>query len=688
VSRRWIETSASEATLAHAVGQVFYGEFGTVDETCRAMEDLASDLAMKETRRDGASKSGLLVPDLRGTFPQLDDVNLAKPFPESETDLTANFFGRLSHELGVYCASPTDSGMVGTPHVLAKDMVALAALFWLERRTGEPREVLWPVLFGKREASSSVCDKVLRGLKEARWYDPCVGGGVFPVAIVLFLARLGLTPRAQLSRTIRGSDVNPFAVTATNIRLALLGSNLSGEPYTPTRLGLPPSFAVRNSLEYCHEQVSLDVGGLAGEDGHLADIVIGNPPYVRADRLKRDVKTALKGSYPSVAGGSVDLYNYFIAHGLVALNENGTLCYVSPASFQRSKYGAGTRRFVSRQGSVSALFDFDELPVFNAGVHTSVYVVEKGRSQGTVLSHAFNELPDKEPMLHGIEHAKELPPSSVGEDGWSASDVGISDILEAIAADTVPLASYAGPILSGIKTGHKRAYFVGSSAAHRLDDGSGHFLKRVLRPASIRAYRPEWDGTYLIVVRKGEVLPQGSPLMEHLSSYEAELRRRSDVQGHPTWYGLRECGYYGAFDRPKIVFPDIASECRFAMDTSGYYVPDGAFAIPSPDYSLLGVLNSCVGRFYFRARCNSIGNPHRGGRLRFKKAYVKGFPVPKPTGSTAQVWEEVGRLAQRLATGGERDGLLDRIDELAMELYRVPLELRDTLRGVSTHALS
>ena len=41
------------------------------------------------------------------------------------------------------------------------------------------------------------------------------------------------------------------------------------------------------------------------------DIVIGNPPYARHERLGKEYKAALQVAFPDVATGTADLYVYF-----------------------------------------------------------------------------------------------------------------------------------------------------------------------------------------------------------------------------------------------------------------------------------------------------------------------------------------------------------------------------------------
>ena len=254
--------------------------------------------------------------------------------------------------------------------------------------------------------------------------------------------------------------------------------------------------------------------------------------------------------------------------------------------------------------------------------------------------------------------------------GWHVRHPETATILEGLCSNSIPLINYVGQIYSGIKTGNKNAYFISYSEAERLsrDKRIKQFIKPLLRPVTIRKWRANWDGTHLILIKKGQTVPGESELMQHLRSHELALRSRSDIQGHATWYGLRECSYYEIFCRPKIIFPDIASDCRFAMDSDNYFIPDGAFILPIEDYTLLGILNSCVGRAYFRARCNTIGNPLDGGRLRFKKTYVEEFPVSRLIYKESRLCIKIQELVRECINGQPDDNVTALIDELVLDL--------------------
>jgi hypothetical protein len=79
-------------------------------------------------------------------------------------------------------------------------------------------------------------------------------------------------------------------------------------------------------------------------------------------------------------------------------------------------------------------------------------------------------------------------------------------------------------------------------------------------------------------------------------------------------------------DGPKIIFPDIATSARFALDEAGFYCANTAYFIPRRDLYLLGLLNSKLGSFYFARTCAGLEGKTET-YLRFFGQYMERFPV-------------------------------------------------------------
>lgn len=97
------------------------------------------------------------------------------------------------------------------------------------------------------------------------------------------------------------------------------------------------------------------------------DLVIGNPPYVRIQNLDRET-FASKKKFKRVTGNS-DLFLFFIDFYLDKLSKNGSIIFIVPNSFGKSKSGYNLRKFMIGNGSVTYK-DFEEIQLF---AHVSVY---------------------------------------------------------------------------------------------------------------------------------------------------------------------------------------------------------------------------------------------------------------------------------------------------------------------------
>ena len=115
-------------------------------------------------------------------------------------------------------------------------------------------------------------------------------------------------------------------------------------------------------------------------------------------------------------------------------------------------------------------------------------------------------------------------------------------------------------------------------------------------------------------------------LAQHLEPFKKAAEKRCDKGEY--WWELRACDYYDEFEKPKILYPDIAKTLRFAMDENGYYTSNTAYIISSPDLYLLGLLNSNIGRFYFEKTCAGLEGKTET-YLRFYGQYLEGFPIRK-----------------------------------------------------------
>jgi hypothetical protein len=191
-----------------------------------------------------------------------------------------------------------------------------------------------------------------------------------------------------------------------------------------------------------------------------------------------------------------------------------------------------------------------------------------------------------------------------------------------------------------------------------------------------------WPTYSNVAIRKQLIFPEFpnallSAIIEHLRPYKERLENRATKQA---WYELQQpqMRYTSEFDNPKIVFPDIAKESRFAFDNTGAYPANTVYVLPREDFYLLGVLNSRMIWEYAKETLTVLGDANKGGRLRFFRQFVEKLPIPdapaaerKAIATLAQQCVEAkGEGAQVAAWEAEIDARVARLYGLSEEELR------------------
>jgi TaqI-like C-terminal specificity domain/Eco57I restriction-modification methylase len=363
------------------------------------------------------------------------------------------------------------------------------------------------------------------------------------------------------------------------------------------------------------------------------DVVVANPPYVRMELIK-SLKPRLRALYPDVVAGRADLYVYFYARAIELLGDGGMIAFISSDKWLRAGYGARLRAYVSKQVAVNTIIDFGELPVFKAAAtFPMIFVGEKG----AVAEHSrFTQvkslgLPYPDILAITEQFGFGLEPAAVKGETWELVDRASAHVSRTMERASVPLLEYIdGEIYYGVKTGLNEAFYLTEQqrdAIVRAQPACAAVIKPLIVGNDIRRWRVDAQPRWLIYTPPGIGMSEYGAILDHLRFWKTSLEARALGQ---RWYELQQAQfrYAQTFARPKIVFPDIAKEARFALDVHGGYISDTCFALPVADKFLLAVLNSRSAWMFLRERSAVLGDADRGGRLRLKRQYMEMLPIP------------------------------------------------------------
>jgi adenine-specific DNA-methyltransferase len=414
------------------------------------------------------------------------------------------------------------------------------------------------------------------------------------------------------------------------------------------------------------------------------DIVVANPPYIRQEDIKEQ-KTALKEAFPEIYTGTADLYTYFYGLAVRLLKPSGTLSFISSNKWFRAGYGEKLRGYIAVNCQVENIIDFGNLQVFeNAIAYPLVFIASKGKPKYAPRFTRVLTLDPPYPDIHALTEQRgfQLPEKALNGAEWNIADATTTDRTATMRKSGLTLADYLrrlnSQIYRGLLTGFNTAFVLDDAKRDELvakDPKSTEIIKPLAVGRDIKRWVTNSRNQWLIVTKIGVDSTQYPAIMEHLNQWEKELRARQD-QGQHYWE-LRACAYYEEFDKPKILYQEIATFQAFSLDRSGLFVNNKVFLIPTDDMYLLGILNSRPAWDFLSEVCTKMV----GGAFAMQRPFVEQLPIPNATSAQKTA---IATLAEYLTflhssdgsdtTGDTRDGLMrdyfeQILNALAHELY-------------------
>jgi type I restriction-modification system DNA methylase subunit len=397
------------------------------------------------------------------------------------------------------------------------------------------------------------------------------------------------------------------------------------------------------------------------------DIIIGNPPYVRQETLGPEFKSYAQQHFSTYAG-TADLYIYFIEKAHRLLKPGGYFGMIVSNKWMRSNYGKALRQFLMHNSQLLEIVDFGELPVFETSATFPAIIITRNQPSNEqrflyapIKRLDFISLPEEVREVGTI-----LDGNSLRGENWGLTNDKEQSVLDKMRQVGIPLGDYTNnDVYYGIKTGLDKAFIISRSIRDSLisiDPKSADLIRLYVIGDDVRHYHINFRERYILLIPKGwtrEMAGNIDPWMwfednypaiaKHLGPYKEDAIKRSDQGDY--WWELRACNYYDAFEKPKIVYPEIAMESRFAFDDEKRYCNKTLFIVPQKDLFLLGVLNSKLAWTFLKRTCSVLGDADKRGRLLMQYIYLKQLPIRQldlTTFSEKAEHDEIVRLVDEI----------------------------------------
>jgi hypothetical protein len=534
-------------------------------------------------------------------------------------------------------------------------------------------------VYTRREVVDAVLDlagwREDRALHRLRVLEPSFGGGDFLLPIVERL--LGAWRRAG------GSPGDAVEVLGQAVR----GVELHRESAEETR-GRVAALLRERGLTGAQAE-ALTAQWLIGDDFLLTplegrfDVVVGNPPYVRQERIPGPLLAEYRRRYRTIYDRA-DLYVPFFERGLDLLAPGGALGFICADRWMKNRYGGPLRAKIGEGFRLDCVIDLVGADAFHSEVlaYPAITVIRREPPGPTrVARPALAALPGVVTALSGDgeeRSIREVPEVARGRDPWLLDSPDELRLLRRLEA-ALPALEDAGCAVSiGVATGADRA-FIGDFDALPVE--RERKLPLVMAP-DLSGGRIQWRGRGVInpFLEDGQLAPlEDFPrFAAWLEAHRAVIAGRHIAKKNPTrWYRTIDRIWPGLVARPKLLIPDIKGGAVVAYDEGRFYPHHNLYYVLSDTWdlrALQAVLRSSLAVMFVAAYCVRMS----GGFLRFQAQYLRRIRLPR--------WDAVpGALRAALTAAAEATDQAA-VDRPVFELYGLTPEEREVVTRAAEDA--
>ncbi len=431
---------------------------------------------------------------------------------------------------------------------------------------------------------------------------------------------------------------------------------------------------------------------------NYADIVIANPPYVRTQNLGSEKSKQIAKNFN--LSGKVDLYYPFLIGMTNILKKGGILGVITSNRYLTTKSGSDIRKFLLENYDILEIIDLGDSKLFDAAVLPAIFIGRKKTSKTQLQSickfvkiyettnaskktiqsvdSIYDILSYDKNGVYCIE--KKLYKYTTGilthlsneTDIWKLTNETENKLIDIINKHTYCYVRDKFKVRVGIKSCADNV-FLNPDLNNNILSEQELYRPMISREniqrwncnssALMRVLYPHYDkngGRYVFDIDKFPITKK------YLLKHKEQLEGRSYlISAGRKWYEMWVPQNPTLWKYPKIVFPDISIEARFAYDESGAIVNGNCYWIAAKtetEKKLLllvqGIANSDLMSIYHDLCFN---NKLYSGRRRYLSQYVEKYPIPNPNSVYSK---NIIRIVNKLNAANDISACSDLIHEL------------------------
>lgn len=347
------------------------------------------------------------------------------------------------------------------------------------------------------------------------------------------------------------------------------------------------------------------------------DLVIGNPPWVRAERLDVRTRSRLAERYRWWHGRGAawchppDLSVAFVERGFELLASGGTMAFLIPSKFVTADYAAIGRAALIERATLHTVADLSDDP--RAGFDATTYPL-------ALLATRRRAAPDHLVRQEVGAHHGDIPQRAwSGRRAWSLGAPAMQLVAQRV--DALPtLAASMSPSL-GVKTGANHVFLDPDPSLDQWCRPGirGRDVKPLASPSSVRLlWAADAHGN-----AHHAIAPE---LQRHFARHRATLESRRDFTGGPCWQLFRTRQATAPW---RVVWADLARTLQAAALTDAAAVPlNSCYVVAAASRDAMHAIAAWLNAAPIRALARLVAESAANGYARFGARAVGSVPLP------------------------------------------------------------
>ena len=317
-------------------------------------------------------------------------------------------------------------------------------------------------------------------------------------------------------------------------------------------------------------------------------MVIGNPPYVRQEKIK-EFKPLLKKRYDCYTG-TADLYVYFYERGLQLLNAHGIHTFICSNSWLDVNYGAPLQKHLLNNTASAAICHSEAKREFeSADINTIVSIIRNGTPDADshirfTTFRTFIGDPDIENRRERLRLYTDLKQAGTHQnkytgDKWGGKYLRAPDIYWTIlekGKDKLVRLGDIAEIRRGFTTGANEFFYLDDEQIQEwgIETEFLNLLSKVRVNAKVSLVDPNQLQLKLFMCHADKTALAGTAALDYIEWGESQrFHQRPSCRGRARWWDLGKWRY------PDMLWSD-AYNVRFGcFENAGDYFGDKRFFV-------------------------------------------------------------------------------------------------------------